>query len=196
MKKYIHNRKGFILPLTLLITTIILAVATGITTVLTKELLFSKLSRESHMAYYSADSGLACALYIDDAYVDQSTGMGIFQHDDTTLPQDVLNSVNTVRTERGIPNIPSIDDIKCASTPVFVVASSSISVTDYGTPVTGKTTTFTLRMDLGDSTYRCARVTVNKTATFRQIISRGYNTCDFSSPRLIERAVVNTTQLN
>jgi hypothetical protein len=51
-----------------------------------------------------------------------------------------------------------------------------------------------MRMDLGDGTARCANVTVNKTATYRQIISRGYNTCDAGSSRFIERAVINVTE--
>ncbi len=193
--KYGTYRKGFILPLALLITTIILAVSTGISTLLVKQLFFSRLSRESHTAYYAADSGLSCAIYIDDAYVDQSTGIGIFEYNATgtpdITPDQVLVSVNDLRTSRGIPTLPSIADIKCGTTPIFVVASSSISVTDY--EGIGKTTTFDLHMNLGDGTERCAEVTVNKTATYRQIISRGFNTCNRGATNFIERAVINTT---
>ena len=197
---FTKQKRAFILPLTLLITTIILAVATGISTILVKQLFFSRLSRESHTAYYSADSGLSCAVYMDDAYIDQSTGQGIFEYDplDTsgTWNQVVLDSVNNARISRGISPIPTLNDIKCATTPVFVVASSSIAVSDYGAPAKGRTTTFNLSMDLGDGTIRCAQVTINKTATFRQIISRGFNTCNTSATNFIERAVINTTESN
>ena len=197
-KKSVDRKKAFILPLTLLITTIMLAISTGISTILVKQLFFSRLSRESHTAYYAADSGLACAIYIDDAYFNQATGIGIFEYNASgtppVTPDDVLVSVNDLRTSRSIPNIPTLGDIKCATTPIFTVASSSISVTDYG--LTGKTTTFNLNMDLGDGTNRCAQVTVNKTATFRQIISRGFNTCNTGAVNFIERAVINTTENN
>lgn len=197
-----HN-KAFILPLTLLITTIILAVATGITTILLKQMLFSRLSRESHTAYYSADTGLSCAVYIDDAYINQSNGIGIFEYDpaDTsgTWSQLTLDSVNGARVARVIPVVPTLNNIICATTPVFNVASSSMATSTYlssvGLPI-GVTTIFNLTMDLGDGTTRCAEVTVNKTATFRQIISRGFNTCNKGSSNFIERAVVNTTENN
>jgi hypothetical protein len=71
-----------------------------------------------------------------------------------------------------------------------------MTVAEYGSPVEGRTTTFNLRMDLGDGTERCAEVTVNKTPTFRQIISRGFNTCNFGANNFIERAVINTTESN
>jgi hypothetical protein len=101
-----------------------------------------------------------------------------------------------MRTSRGIPIVPTLGDIKCATTPVFIEASSSMTVAEYGSPVEGRTTTFNLRMDLGDGTERCAEVTVNKTPTFRQIISRGFNTCNFGANNFIERAVINTTESN
>ena len=197
-KKSSKMKRAFILPFTLLITTIMLAISTGISTLLVKQLFFSRLSRESHTAYYAADSGLSCAIYIDDAYINQPTGIGIFEYNASgtppITPDEVLVSVNDLRTSRGIPNIPTLADIKCATTPVFVVASSSISVTDYG--MIGKTTTFNLKMDLGDGNTRCAQVIVNKTSSFRQIISRGFNTCNTGAINFIERAVINTTENN
>jgi hypothetical protein len=59
-----------------------------------------------------------------------------------------------------------------------------------------------MRMDLGlapgtttGHLYRCAKVTVNKTPSFRQIISQGYAQCD-NPNGTVERAVVNTTASN
>jgi hypothetical protein len=201
---FIKNKnRAFILPLTLLITTVILAVATGISSILLKQMFFSRLSRESLAAFYAADSGLACAIYIDDAYVDQATGIGIFEYDPTlgagVWTQTVFDSVNDLRFSRGIPLITTVDNIKCATTPIFIVASSSISVSDFsstGGPADGRTTTFDYSMNLGDGTNRCATITINKTENYRQIISQGYNTCNKGSMNLIERAVINTTEIN
>jgi hypothetical protein len=199
MKFHFPTKKAFILPLTLVIITITIAVTTGISIVLIKELYFSKLSRESNIAYYAADSGLSCGVYTDDAYVDQATGIGIFQYNDTITPTNTLASVNSYRASRGFPPL-TLNDIKCATSQIFNATSTGYTVTNYahtksnGTIDTGKTTTFLMTMDLGDGTTRCAQVVINKTATFRQIISRGFNTCNLTSSTLIERAVINTTE--
>ena len=187
------------MPLTMVVVTITLAVATGISVILVKEMFFSKVTRESNIAYYAADSGLACAIYTDDAYIDQVSGIGIFQYNDLVTPDATLASFNSIRSSRGIPTI-ALTNIKCATSAIFVPATTGYAVTNYSRTKSdnsiesGKTTTFNLRMDLGDGTYRCARVVVNKTATFRQIISRGYNTCTTNSKVFIERAVINTTE--
>ena len=192
-----QKNRAFILPLTLLITTIILAVSTGITTILIKQMFFSRLARESTIAFYAADSGLACAQSIDDTYINQSTGLGIFQYDNDLLhiPQASLDSYNELRTSRGIPIIPTLANIRCGGMTFIGQASPIYEVTDYGSPVVGKTTTFNLTMDLGDGTYRCAQVIINKTPTFRQIISRGFSTCNVGASNFLERAVVNTTSI-
>lgn len=199
----VRSKQGFILPLTLVIVTITLVVATGVTTVLIKELYFSRVSRESSIAYYAADTALACAIYTDDAYVNTPTGLGIFPYDNVVTPTDVLVSVNAARASRGLPALV-LNDIKCATSPVFDVTVSNYAVdsTPYvhtfsdSTTETGKTSTFDMKMDLGDGTFRCASVTINKTFKFRQIIARGYNTCDLTSDRLVERAIINTTESN
>ncbi len=202
----LHKKKlkGFILPLTLVILAITLAVSTGISTILIKELFFSRVSRDSGLAYYTADEGLSCAIYIDDTYVDPATGLGIFQYNDPVTPDVVLTAVNANRTSRGLTPIPAVTNIKCATSLVFdpAAGTSNYVVTAYSrqkadlSTENGKTTNFTMIMDLADGTTRCAKLTINKTATFRQIISRGYTTCDTQSPKFIERAVINTTELN
>ena len=64
----------------------------------------------------------------------------------------------------------------------------------------GVTVQYNMKMDLGldpnDQTgkhlYRCAKVTVSKTASFRQVLAQGYSTCNATADT-VERAVVNTT---
>ncbi len=65
----------------------------------------------------------------------------------------------------------------------------------------GISVSYNMKMDLGldplDITnvrhlYRCAKVTVNKTPSFRQIIAQGYSNCN-GTGNSVERAVVNTT---
>ena len=192
-------KKGFVLPLTLIVCVIILTIATSISIILAKELYFSKLSRLSQVAYYAADNGLMCATMIDDQYIDPDTGGGIFQYNTLVTSQDVLNKINSARTTQGLSAI-ALNDIKCATSDIFDATKTNFAVTSFsrtdsaGNPESGQTSTFNMRMDLGGGEYRCATVSVNKTSTYRQIISRGFASCDsvFSYP--IERAIVSTSE--
>lgn len=191
--------RGFTLPLTLILSVIILTISAGISIILAKELYFSRLSRQSQIAYYAADNGLMCALMIDDHYTDPSTGIGIFEYNNLVTASSTLDNINVDRVSRGYVAI-TLNDIKCATSAVFdpiatgYAISTSTRMSPTGNQETLYTTTFSMRMDLGDSTYRCATVMVSKTATYRQVISRGFASCGTVGTVPIERAIVNTTE--
>ncbi len=205
------SSSGFILPFTMLISVLVLLVMGSIMTLLSKQLYFSRIYKQSQSAYYAADDAIACAIEIDDTYVG-SDGLGIFPSDPDDDPleyiDNVLVYVNLKRTDALQTAIGSLNDIKCAQSSIFdptvALSNFEVSSTDYvysspSGPEEGKTSTYTMRMPLGDGSYRCARVTVNKTQSFRQIIAQGYaKTVDGSSSCTlqtgsVERAVVNTT---
>ena len=187
------------LPLTLVVCVIILTISAGISIILAKELYFSKLTRQSKVAYYAADNGLMCALMIDDHYVDPATGIGIFPYNNLVTTQSVLDKINAERVERGYAAI-TLNSIKCATSEIFNTTVSGYAVSPFtyinpeGGQEVGQTATFSMRMDLGDSTYRCTKVSVNKTSSYRQIISRGFASCDTAGLTPVERAVVNTSE--
>ncbi|MDB5260607.1 MAG: hypothetical protein JWN37_838 [Candidatus Nomurabacteria bacterium] len=191
---------GFILPMTLLVCTIILTISTGISIILTKELYFSKLSRESQLAYYAADSALMCAIMIDDQYTDPDSGIGIFPYNTTATPQTVLDKVNNQRQARNLPSL-TLSDIKCATSAIFSGANSSITYEPFnrsnskGDLESGQKSTFSMKMDLGNGQYRCATVLVYKTSTYRQIVARGFSSCGNETTLPIERAIINTTEV-
>jgi hypothetical protein len=189
--------RGFVLPLTLILCVIILTIASGISIILAKELYFSKLSRLSQIAYYAADNGLMCAKTIDDKYIDPDTGLGIFQSSNLLTSQQVLDKINIVRQANG-QSVLALTDIKCATSAIFDPAAPTsylVASFTHATPNDGMQTTFSMKMDLGDGTFRCATVTVYKTAKFRQFISRGFASCVSTGAYPIERAVVSTTEL-
>jgi hypothetical protein len=193
--------RGFVLPLTLIICVIILTISAGISIILAKELYFSKLSRLSQVAYYAADNGMMCATMIDDKYIDPSTGLGIFPYATSPTEQQVLDKVNAQRESNGLTTDITLANIKCATSDIFTPAISGYAVTNFsrtdsqGNPDSGKTATFSMTMDLGDGTTRCATVSISKTAKYRQIISRGFASCSTTSLFRIERAIVNTTEV-
>lgn len=196
-----ETRKGFILPFTMLLVAIILLVVGTGSTVLSKQLFFSKIYRQSQTAYYAADDALGCAIAIDDGFIGEE-GYGIFPggtaDDPTTYINDVIDHVNTARLNAGLLTI-SKEEIECSQVAILdpAVSEFEVALEDYehnGTfgIETGKTSTFSMRMPLGDGTFRCADVTVNKTPTFRQVIAQGYAVCN-SPLGTVERAVVNST---
>ena len=202
------SRRGFVLVYTLFVCAIMLLISTSISVSLVKQIYFSRLSRQSETAYFAADSAIMCTIDIDDTYVDQN-GFGIFPHDPTSVDpsadvQAVLDHINEVRAARSLDTLSSLNDIVCARSTIFdpVANDFAIATTTFTRTTTeapffedGKTSTFTMKMDTGDGNYRCAKVTVNKTETYRQIIAQGYATCDLTGGA-IERAIVNVTLNN
>jgi hypothetical protein len=198
------NARGFILPLAMLICTIVLIISSGITVILAKEVYFSRLSRQGQLAYYAADNGVMCSLMIDDKYVDPDTGYGIFPYDQLTQAdpnQAISDTLTKVNINRQVKNLSSLvlNDITCAASPIFDVALTGFAVTNFdrvnslGATERGYSSSFSMRMNLGEDTYRCASITINKTSNYRQIISRGYASCYGGQTQTIERAVVSTT---
>lgn len=212
-----YKQRGFVLPFTLLICAIMLLISVGISTVLMKQIYFSNLGRESQSAYYAADNALACTIAIEDTYTSPS-GDGMFPSDPLKLitTENIndmsvkLDSINALRAANEPPLMPlaaTLTDIKCAQSSVFDTDTDVSDFTVLPTPFhreipahdsvpatteDGVTTTFKMKMRIDGDIYRCAKVTVNKTVTYKQIIAQGYSRCDKPSGS-IERAVVYST---
>jgi hypothetical protein len=209
--------QGFVLPFTMLISVLVLFITTGVLALLSKQQYFSKVYKQSQTAYYAADDAISCATTIDDTYVSYD-GLGIFPSSSSTPMTYISDVLAYVSARRGVTI--GLADVTCGQSPVFTLSATApyfdpnftVLPTDYQyhfiSPVSGlpeveygQTSTYNMHMDLGldpsDLTgvrhlYRCAKVTVNKTASFRQIIAQGYSTCD-GTANAVERAVVNTT---
>ena len=216
--------KGFVLPFTMLVSTLILFITLGTMTLLSKQLRFARQDKKSRIAFLVADNAIACAIDVDARYV-SSDGLGIYPYSSTTNSvtslggSPVYGYITTVlaytNTKRKIANPLATDitlpDIKCNQSLIFDTSPASDSkftvLPDdykyrYINPISGLaeieyglTSTFNMRMPAGDGTFRCAKITVNKTESFRQIISQGYSECN-NPTGAVERAVVDTTVVN
>lgn len=215
VKKIVNSSpKGFVLPFTLFLVSLMIVITTNVSSVLTHQLYFSKVSRQSQTAYYAADNALACALTVDDTYV--SGTHGIFPWDtqgqsplDSSITNpntnlNIQNALSDTNTQRAL-QVPalsplSLSTIKCAQNAVLNASPAVEDFTISPTPVSVPTTppeqavvsSFKMRMPLGDGTFRCAKVTVVKSDTYRQVIAQGYALCG-RYDGTVERAVVNTT---
>ncbi len=213
-KIILQSKYGFVLPYTLFICSIMILITTSVSSILVKQLYFSKLSRQSQVAYYAADNAVLCTAMIDETYSDIN-GIGIFPYATTTnnyqseaelIMNDTLTYTNSHRMAGGYSSLATtLHDIQCGQSVIFdpspAYSAFEVSTTTFEhilldgfTVEEGRTSSFKMKMNLGDGTFRCARVTVNKTASYRQIIAQGYAFCDRPDGS-VERAVVNTTIL-
>jgi len=169
-----QKNKGFTLLFASLVVTILMSIGFTISNITLAQLILSSSGRESQFAFYNADSGLECALYYE--YNATSTTGGPF------FPR---NSGDTVP----VPSSMQCNGMNPTSISTIPGSESA-------------TTTFEINLGVGcDKTKPSFSVQIAKTATttgavppFFQgsnvyIQSRGYNTCDTSSPKRVERGI-------
>ncbi len=117
------KQKGFALLFTLLIISVIVAIASGTALTLSKNLVLSSTARESQIAFYQADTAGECALYAS-RFIDLDN-VSAFNCSDMTLSISVNGSGNYSLTDSntGNDNDPCFDiSINKSSTPVVIKA--------------------------------------------------------------------------
>lgn len=188
------NTKGFTLFLSLIVSSLLLAIGVSLSTIILKQLVFSSSGSESQLAFYAADSGAECAIYWDRKDVD-----GNF----------VIDSVFATSSADS-------SDIYCGTGGTSGTAQVGSFYKEISIDLLSATTTFYVDFSNAEGN-ACAKVTVAKwydaadaTPDNTRIDSRGYNVamddgnigpgydgladgwakCDFSdSNRVVERAI-------
>jgi len=162
------RNNGFVLFFSLIISTIVLSIISGIILIAYKELIISSTGRESQKAFYSADTGAECALYWDIKHpLVGYEDISIFPNSsDSTLPGTIENGCS----------------------------GSNIDITGILVPApTTNSATSTFSMNISSSGV-CVDVIVAKYVDAlgnekTKIDSHGYNTCDLGSSRRVERGI-------
>lgn len=146
--------RGFTLLIAVVLTSVLLSVGFALLDITYKQIVLSSTARQSHIAFYAADSAMECALYWDQ------------QH-------------NAFGYTGALPSV------RCGA--VDIPVSSSVS---------GQTRTSTFSIPCGTGV--SAQITVYKTtgsatcgsdASQSCIYASGFNTCNASDPRRIERGL-------
>ena len=176
MKKTAHigSKKGFTILYAVLIASLLLSIGVGIYNISIKDLLLSSSASASQIAVFASDSGLECALFWD-----LRGGVGASSIFATSSASTIYSGVadcgnNDIVSGVGIGDAPSV----------------SAWTTD--TPArTGNTATTIFTMSLENSA--CSQVSISKdssSGTLHTIVdARGYNTCDTTNPRRVERGL-------
>lgn len=97
IKEKIKNNKGFALLFVIMLSSIILAIALGISSVALKEASFTTSADSTNDAFMAADTGSECALYFDQLTYDAFGNTGtsnVLMCGGVTLPDAVRTSSN------------------------------------------------------------------------------------------------------
>ncbi|KKQ76891.1 MAG: hypothetical protein A3A96_04485 [Candidatus Zambryskibacteria bacterium RIFCSPLOWO2_01_FULL_39_39] len=164
-KKFERN-KGMTLFIAVTIMAILLVISYAVVNIAIKGSQFATSGRDSQFAFYAADSGIECALYWDskfDSFATSTSGSPISCGGSSLVANDTISGTTT------LTRIGGGGDANQTSFFGFVMNQGSNSVP------------------------HCAIVTVRKyyvgARLWTYIKSRGYNTCDVSNPRRLERGI-------
>jgi hypothetical protein len=161
MQKQIkNNKRGFTLLVAVVVTSMLLIISFVVVNIAYKQLVLATASEESQYAFYAADSGTECAVYWD--LKGNASGVSSF---DPTTPGSISCNGQTITTgSQTVPTIPS---------QASVIGGAVTSI-------------FSVNFTKGCTIVRITKNVVTHSTT---IDSRGYNTCNTSSPTRYERGV-------
>ncbi len=204
-RKVIHH--GFILPLAMLLASLILLVSFGITSIIVREAKFTRIVRDSFVAYNAADMAVTCVAFIDNNYTNSNTSYGIFPTSTFTYSvaqsqNEIDDTITQINFDKGVRGLPSIvlNDVVCGGVHIFsnpetgIIYSSYVYTKSDGTTESGKKSTLTLALPLTNGEKRCAKVVFNKSPSFNQIIASGYSSCDSNVVHRLERVIISSSE--
>ena len=162
---------GYILLLTILIVSIILAISFGIYALSIKEVILASFLRDSQRAFSAADRAVECTLYWDVSYPQNG------------MPYTIFAS----STAYNIPG--NLSSAECDGVQLNAAATTFWDVPSL--TATAGVTTFSI--PFSDGSY--AEVRVEKDDTETVIRVNGYNSQDMANPRQTQRTIEVTTNL-
>lgn len=179
MKKNNH-KKGFSVLFATLIGSLVLAIGLAILSITIKQIKLSSAGRESQHAFYAADTGIECALYLDNLKIENE-----FSCDYGTFPNS---------SGQGVCSIGSLPFMCLGKT---LNLDQSLGETDSLKVVVADSDSATTQISIGEGDTLdddiCFDVYVTKTnengILHTEIESRGYSNCKESSSNRFERAI-------
>ena len=183
--------RGFTLLFAALVGALVIAVGMAILNITLKQLILASAGKASQQAFYAADAGVECALYLDRGSGLPGCELGVFGTPSTTLSSGY--SVCGVDSASA-PYIHT-EDIECFGHTIDFTPTPRPSALNP----TSVENTFAITTNTGNNEDLCFTVTVLKslndgTATTTVIESRGYNTCNQNAANRFERAIRTVNQ--
>lgn len=165
MIKRMKSEKGITLFIAVVIMSILLFISFAVVNIIIKGTLFASSGRDSQYAFYAADAGIECAEYWDSR-------PNTSKFDISVSGSPISCGGSSMSTGQAIPGIGTVTLIG-------------------GGGASNRTSIFGFTLNQGSNPVSsCAVVSVTKNADGTTYIeSRGYNTCDTTSPRRVERGI-------
>ncbi len=93
--KFLRKKEdGFVALFTVLLVSVILAMALGIASLSLKEIVLSSSASEGSKAFYAADSGIECGLYLERSTVIPITSVSSVTCNGLSVPVSIINEAN------------------------------------------------------------------------------------------------------
>lgn len=185
-------KKGFTLLFAALVGALVIAVGMAILNITIKQLILASAGRASQQAFFAADAGVECALYLDRGAgipdcqlglfgapsIDDPAGVSICGRDGESL--NVYNGSDYIQCYGKLISIERKNRVGNSVENNFYLRTSPVQPSPQGG---------------GDHADMCFEVTVKKTLDNTGtepstiIESRGYNTCADSASNRFERAI-------
>jgi len=191
---------GFTLLFASLIGSLVIAVGLAILDITIKQLALASAGRESQQAFYSADTGTECALYLDRGAGFTDCRLGFFGAPSTTSSG---SGMTICGQDSGVPNIPHIapgsNDIQCLGKKITITRTlrgdSVENIFELQKPYTLVGSSDNEDMCFSVAVLKTIDTSGNAVASGTTIIeSRGYNTCNVDAVNRFERAIRTVNQ--
>jgi hypothetical protein len=190
----IIQKRGFVLAFSLLISSIVLALAFGIFNILLKQIVLTSSAKDSQIAFYAADAGAECALYWDTHNSRPETPPFYDTEGNYRYSYRGVFALSANHPDRELDDSPYPDS---EGVLLFLRLPSNFTcgsqLLDIGINESANESTTDFRVNLSPDGKICALVNVEKrfnTTQYGTIIrSRGYNDCNTTNTRRVERAI-------
>lgn len=207
----VRDERGVVLLIAIVIASLVLAITIGISTIVAKEIILNSLTKNSEAAFFTADSGVECAMHWDlITFVAAKRGVGASYPSSifATSSANVTN-FNSGTVFGGVPLTDARFNYFCAGQTTSQVFGTNIST--YFPAITTSASWIDTNGDaVGDTASTqfvffprgtvsksepCSLVTVTKkydSVTFKtdtNIFSEGLSTCDSSDTRRVSRGI-------
>lgn len=169
-----RKKEGFILLLTVLVTSVILAISFSIFRISLKELIMASFLKNSAQAFVAADRGIECALFWDRAPAPANPQGGI--------TYSIFATSSAYQVPTNINNATCGDGATRLNTSSWVVS---------GLTATRGQTTF----EIPFSDLTCVQVIVFKNDGDTTVTANGFNNCLVSSERKTQRTIQVRTNI-
>lgn len=188
IRQNMENRKGFTLLFAVLVSTLVVSIGATVISIALRQTILSGTSRESQYAFYAANTMLECVFYWDVAGTADVTGKVFPGSGDIALADtsNVTCSGGNIIDGSGFKDDPVLDTTDFADDGMIPNPDGS----------------YTVRAEIRDvtNTYNhtyCAEATISKVTGGDGIVTttieaKGYNTCELSSTRAVERGLRQT----